>query len=161
MSARDKLHAYAGTPSVLPESMLDAALDAYRDEVLAEVTTWLVKKAREFRAMGGRMRAAQADAVAAMASKVERGAVRPGNLRMLPADFFEPGHTYTHVDDGTDWKFRVGTVTTHPEDGERTALGWRHFRGVWEPYAYYEDDFDVHLHCGLADATTTGKDGAL
>jgi hypothetical protein len=36
MSARDKLHAYAGTPSVLPESMLDAALDAYRDEVLAE-----------------------------------------------------------------------------------------------------------------------------
>jgi hypothetical protein len=36
MSARDKLYAYAGTPSVLPESMLDAALDAYRAEVLAE-----------------------------------------------------------------------------------------------------------------------------
>src|SRR5690606_10319862 len=59
--------------------------DRYRAEVLAEVTTWLVKKAREFRAMGGEMRAAQADAVAAMASKVERGAVRPDNLRMLPA----------------------------------------------------------------------------
>lgn len=41
MSARDKLYAYAGTPSVLPESMLDATLDAYRDEVLAEArTTW-------------------------------------------------------------------------------------------------------------------------
>lgn len=36
MSARDKLYAYAGTPSVLPERMLNAALDAYRAEVLAE-----------------------------------------------------------------------------------------------------------------------------
>lgn len=37
MSARDKLYAYAGTPSVLPEHMLDAALDAYRAEVLAGI----------------------------------------------------------------------------------------------------------------------------
>lgn len=36
MSARDKLYAYAGTPSVLPESMLDAALNDYRAEVLRE-----------------------------------------------------------------------------------------------------------------------------
>lgn len=36
MSARDKLYAYAGTPSVLPESILDAALDDYRAEVLRE-----------------------------------------------------------------------------------------------------------------------------
>ncbi len=35
MSARDKLYAYAGTPSVLPESMLDEALDDYRAEVAA------------------------------------------------------------------------------------------------------------------------------
>ncbi|MFB7461223.1 hypothetical protein [Streptomyces sp. NPDC056188] len=35
MSARDKLYGYAGTPAVLPESMLDAALDAFRAEVLA------------------------------------------------------------------------------------------------------------------------------
>lgn len=36
MSARDKLYAYAGTPCVLPESMLDETLDAYRAEVLAK-----------------------------------------------------------------------------------------------------------------------------
>lgn len=36
MSARDKLYAYAGTPSVLPEGMLDPALDAYRAEVRRE-----------------------------------------------------------------------------------------------------------------------------
>ena len=36
MSARDKLYAYAGTPSVLPKSMLDEALDDYRAEVAAE-----------------------------------------------------------------------------------------------------------------------------
>ncbi|MFC8424004.1 hypothetical protein ACFUN7_24520 [Streptomyces sp. NPDC057236] len=128
-------------------------LDAYRAGVLAEVSTWLVKKAREFRAMGGETRAAQADAVAAMASKVDRGAVRANNLRMLPADFFESGHTYTHVDDGTDWKFRVDTVTTHPEDGERTALGWRHFWGQWEACAYGEDDYEIHLLVGTADVT--------
>lgn len=166
MSARDVIgHALRVyyTDSRDPGGVVAHLLDAYRAEVLAErdamTVAWLVKKAREFRAMGGKMRAAQADAVAAMASKIERGAVRPDNLRMLPADFFEPGHTYTHVDDGTDWKFRVDHITTHPEDGERTALGWRHFRGEWEPYAYGEDDFDVHLHCGLADATTTGEDG--
>ncbi len=142
-----------GSMTVWPESEVASALDAYRAEVLAEVTTWLVKKAREFRAMGGEMRAAQADAVAALASKVERGAVRPNNLRMLPADFFEPGHTYVDTEHGTDWKFRVDTVTTHPEDGERTALGWRHFRGQWEPYAYGEDDYDIHLHVGTVDVT--------
>ena len=157
MNARERLQTMVrtdrGSMTVWPESEVASALDAYRAEVLTEVTTWLVKKAREFRAMGGEMRAAQADAVAAMASKVERGAVRPDNLRMLPADFFEPGHTYTHVDDGTDWKFRVDTVTTHPEDGERTALGWRHFRGQWEPIAYGEDDYDIHLHVGTVDVT--------
>ncbi|MFJ8538108.1 hypothetical protein [Streptomyces sp. NPDC093591] len=127
-------------------------LDAYRDEVLAEaellpkadVVAWLVKKARE------------KTPVWLLASKVDRGAVRPDNLRMLPADFFEPGHTYADHDHGTDWKFRVDTVTTHPDDGERTALGWRHFRGEWEPYAYGEDDFDIHLHVGTTDVTENG-----
>lgn len=160
MNARERLQTMVrtdrGSMTVWPESEVASALDAYRDEVLAEVTTWLVKKAREFRAMGGEMRAAQADAVAALASKVDRGAVRPDNLRMLPADFFEPGRTYTHVDDGTDWKFRVDTVTTHPEDGERTALGWRHFRGQWEPIAYGEDDYEIHRHVGTVDVTEGG-----
>lgn len=67
------------------------------------------------------------------------------------ADFFQPGHTYADTSHSTDWKFRVDTVTTHPEDGERTALGWRHFRGTWEPYAYGEDDWDIQEHVGHTD----------
>jgi hypothetical protein len=72
-------------------------------------------------------------------------------------DFFQPGRTYTHVDDETDWKFRVDKVTTHPEDGERTALGWRHFRGAWEPYAYGEDDYEIHLRVGITNVTEAGE----
>lgn len=34
MSARDKLYAYAGTPSVLPESMLNEALDEHAAEAI-------------------------------------------------------------------------------------------------------------------------------
>src|SRR5690606_35171660 len=155
MSARDDIltglrQADDGTVGDLsPEQILDA----YRAEVLAEVTTWLVKKAREYRDAG---RTVEADTASRLSSEVDRGAVRPDNLRMLPADFFEPGRTYTHVDDGTDWKFRVDTVTTHPEDGERTALGWRHFRGQWEPIAYGEDDYEIHRHVGTVDVTEGG-----
>lgn len=36
-------------------------------------------------------------------------------------DFFQPGHTYTHRD-GTD--FQCVAVTTHPQSGERLAMGW-------------------------------------
>lgn len=160
MSAREKIVGLLWWS--VPSSTNDEAkaiaskmLDDHRDEVLAEVSTWLVKKAREFRAAG---QIVQADTASRLSSKVDRGAVRTNNLRMLPADFFEPGRTYTHVNDGTDWKFRVDTVTTHPEDGERTALGWRHFQGEWEPYAYGEDDYDVHQHVGLLDAAATGED---
>src|SRR5690606_8318050 len=132
MSARDDIltglrQADDGTVGDLsPEQILDA----YRAEVLAEVSTWLVKKAREYRAAG---RTVEADTASRLSSKVDRGAVRPDNLRMLPADFFEPGRTYTHVDDGTDWKFRVATVTTHPEDRERTAPRRRPSPGPWRP----------------------------
>lgn len=59
-------------------------------------------------------------------------------------DFFQPGRTYTEPDGLTDWQFRCDSITTHPENSERTALGWRHFRGAWEPYAYHEDDWGVH-----------------
>ncbi|MFD5632412.1 hypothetical protein [Streptomyces sp. NPDC127072] len=70
-------------------------------------------------------------------------------------DFFEPGRTYAEPGDTTDWRFRCDSITTHPDGGERTALGWRHFHGQWEPYAYGEDDFEIHQ---IADAigTTTG-----
>lgn len=132
--------------------ILGEKFDAYRTEVLAEVSAWLVKKAREYRAAG---QTVQADTASRLSSKVDRGAVRPNNLRMLPADFFEPGHTYAAP--GLDWKFRVDTITTHPEDGERTALGWRYFDGAWEPYAYGEDDWQVHQHVGHRDITDGGE----
>jgi hypothetical protein len=99
------------------EDAAKALLDAHRSEVLAEadllpkanVVAWLVKKARED------------TPVWQLASKVDRGAVRPDNLRMLPPDFFEPGHSYTHRD-GTD--FHCVAVTAHPQTGERLAMGW-------------------------------------
>ncbi|UPZ27729.1 hypothetical protein MUK60_07755 [Streptomyces sp. LRE541] len=94
-----------------------ALLDRQRAEVLAEadllpkaqVVAWLAKKARED------------TSVWLLASKADRGAIRPDNLRMLPPDFFEPGHSYTHRN-GTD--FHCVAVTAHPQSGERLAMGW-------------------------------------
>lgn len=72
----------------------------------------------------------------------------------MSADFYEPGHTYSDTAPALyDWRFRCDIVTTHPADGERTALGWRHFKGEWEPYAYGEDDWDVHGLVGLTSTT--------
>jgi hypothetical protein len=71
-------------------------------------------------------------------------------------DFYQVGHTYTEPDGITDWKFRVDSITTHPEDGERTAIGWRRFRGEWDVYAYGEDDFEIHQHVGYIDTTEAG-----
>lgn len=69
-------------------------------------------------------------------------------------DFFQPGRTYADTEpDKYDWRFRCDTVTTHPDDGQRTALGWRHFRGEWTPCAYGEDDWDINRHVGI---TTDG-----
>jgi hypothetical protein len=68
--------------------------------------------------------------------------------------FFRPGVTYTEPDGSTDWAFRCDAITTHPEDGERTALGWRRFRGEWAECAYGEDDFEIHL---IADAISVSQ----
>jgi hypothetical protein len=117
-----------------------ALIAEHRAEVVAErdaeTVAWLTKKAREFRANG---ETTQADTAALLASKVQRGAVRPDNLRMLPADFFEPDHTYRHG----PWAFRCDAVTTHPETGERTALGWFRFRkSDWTAEHYGQDVWD-------------------
>jgi hypothetical protein len=154
MSARDKLYAYAGTPSRLPEDMLDEALDAYRAEVLAEadllpkadVVAWLTKKARE------------GTPVEQLASKVDRGAVRADNLRMLPATFFEAGRTYT---DGTGYSapevttvFRVEHVTRHPDRGHLRAIGWSR---SGEPGASWHGDFrDEGEFDGWTEITEAG-----
>jgi hypothetical protein len=106
-----------------------ALIAEHRAEVVAErdaeTVAWLTKKAREFRANG---ETTQADTAALLASKVDRGAVRANNLRMLPADFFEPGRTYTE-----DAPFRAPedrpnfqciAVAIHPTTGGRRALGF-------------------------------------
>ena len=54
-----------------------------RDELTAEFVAWLVKRAREHRAKGPQY-AKQADVIARLANKVQRGAVRPNNLLSLP-----------------------------------------------------------------------------
>lgn len=140
------------------DRMLGDARAAGRAEALveadllpkADVVTWLTKKAREI-PRGNKIGRAQGDVLAVMASKVARGAVRPDNLRMLPPDFYEVGRTYTDPSADYDWKFRVDAVTTHPQTGERMALGWRHFRGEWAEMAYGEDSFEIHLIAGMTD----------
>jgi hypothetical protein len=127
-----------------------ASPGATRGEVLAEadllpkadVVTWLFKKARE--GFPG------ADV---LASKVARGAVRPDNLRMLPADFFEPGHTYVS---GT-WKFRCETVSASPGTGERRALGWK-FAPVYEVHRWHAAALDPDdWEQGWTDVTEGGE----
>ena len=70
-------------------------------------------------------------------------------------DFYEVGHTYT--DDEYDWKFRVDIITTHPENGERIALGWRFYKGQWAEMAYGEDSWEIHQIAGYTDITETGE----
>ena len=160
MNARDDLK-YRITRHCSAETA-EAMLDAYRVDVLTEAEVEIAlaternraehpdEEAMVTRRLG--MRAAER-VVRGMREETEQ---EPTASVQAP-DFFQPGHTYTHIDDGTDWKFRVDTVTTHPEDGERTALGWRHFRGQWEAMAYDEDDYEIHLCVGLVDVTEGGE----
>ncbi|WP_405824229.1 hypothetical protein OG705_29185 [Streptomyces sp. NBC_00838] len=69
------------------------------------------------------------------------------------ADFFHPGHTY--ADTEVEWQFRCDTVTTHPAGSDRTALGWRYFKGQWEPYAYGEDEWELHQLVGHTQVRDT------
>jgi hypothetical protein len=159
MNARQRLaimiRTDRGSMTVWSQSEVRDALDAFHAEVVAErdamTVAWLVKKAREFRAMGGRERAAQADAVAAMASKLERGAVRPDNLRTLPADFFEPGHTYAFG----EYRFRCETHATHPVDGHLAAWGWFGKNGAWRHTSFTRRQFEART---WTDVTERGED---
>lgn len=64
-------------------------------------------------------------------------------------EFFQVGRTYSEPGDTTDWRFRCDAITTHPETGERTALGWKHFRGQWSECSYPESEWEIHQ---IADA---------
>lgn len=77
----------------------------------------------------------------------------------VAADFYEPGKTYVSAEfPQYDWRFRCDHITAHPEDGERTALGWRYWRGHWEAYAYGECDWSIdRLRVASAAETTPAK----
>ncbi|MFD8008147.1 hypothetical protein [Streptomyces mirabilis] len=125
-----------------------AELEAAGHLTVAEVVAWLTKKAREFRAEGQRE---QADTASLLASKVARGAVRPNNLQMLPPDFFEPDHAYTHRDGST---FRCVAVTTHPDGGERVALGWHTDTADWTFVAVRNINHWNHEYDGVVPPET-------
>ncbi|MFD3814946.1 hypothetical protein ACFWRZ_07760 [Streptomyces rubiginosohelvolus] len=88
MSARERIAGllWWSVPSGTTEeakALTEQMLDAYRAEVTAEFSAWLVKRAREHRVKGPQY-AKQADVIGMLASKVQRGAVRPNNLLSLP-----------------------------------------------------------------------------
>jgi hypothetical protein len=46
----------------------------------------------------------------------------------VTADFFQPGHSYTHR---YGYDFLCVAITTHPITGERLAMGWHSEHGAW------------------------------
>ena len=113
----------------------EALVDAHRAEVLAEVTAWLIKKAREFHVRSRKQERAQGDTCASLASQIARGAVRPNNVAMLPtAGFFEVDRTYRREHHGQQTTFVVSAVSVSPDGHHTVAHGWRSdpYTG-WEP----------------------------
>lgn len=121
-----------------------------RTAALAEVTTWLIKKAREFHASSRKREREQGDTCAVLASKIARGAVRPDNLRMLPdAGFFEVDRTYRREHHGQPITFTVTAISTSPDGRLTVAHGWRTGADGWEP----TDSDDL---TGWTDVTKAG-----
>ena len=87
-------------------------------------------KAREVVARlwdGGTTQTAMDRAGGARAVEFEIGLMASGINEPAP-DFFQPGHSYTHRDGST---FRCVAVTTHPDGGERVAIGWHTDTAGW------------------------------
>lgn len=161
MNARERLAAMIrtdrGSMTVWDPTQAREALDAYRAEILREEMRNLRRVEREETpegALGTRTGLLRAALI--LDERAEQaGEKATGPVEVSASDFFEPGHTYAYRD-STDWRFRCDVVTTHPEDGERTALGRRRFQGVWSEYAYGEDDWGVHQTLGVVDVTGAG-----
>lgn len=80
---------------------------------------------------------------------------REGESTTAAPDFFQPGHGYTHRN-GTD--FRCVAVTTHPNTGERRALGWIVRNGWHEAGALDPDDW-THNYDGCEPPADTEAGG--
>lgn len=115
-----------------------------------EITAWLAKKAREFRADGTQEGRVQADILGVIASKISRGAVRPDNLRMLPEPgFFEAGRTYAHG----EYRFACEYLTTHPTSGRISAWGWFGKNGIaWRHQAFGARQYEIRDWTDVTDA---------
>lgn len=151
MSARARIHAMFPLDEAATAE-LDLRLDAHRTEVLAEVTAWLVKKAREFHASSRKQEREQGDTCAVLASQIARGAVRANNLRMLPiAGFFEVDHTYEREHHGRTITFLVRCIDTAPDADYPTAFGWRSDPEYRTAMPSDSDDFH-----GWTDVTEAG-----
>lgn len=126
----------------------------------ADVVAWLLKRAHEHPT---RSPESVPDAIVRLASKVDRGAVRPDNLRVsggtvltIPVhatdspDFFQPGHVYA-LD---IWRFHCAAVAPRPDSGEQQAIGWiRISDGSWTTYAYSAAEWGA----GWTDVTGSGE----
>lgn len=151
MGARDSFRALFGALDETSTAELDKRLDAHRTEVLAEVTAWLIKKAREFHASSRKQEREQGDTCAVLASKIARGAVRPNNLRMLPnLGFFEVDRTYRREHHGAPVTFKVDAISTSPDGRLTVAHGWR-----TDPYDDWTP-FDSDDLTGWTDVTEAG-----
>jgi hypothetical protein len=70
------------------------------------------------------------------------------------ADFFQPGHTYKHE----AWTFRCDAITTHPDTGERTVLGWFRFRNdTWRSLSCGEAEWAEGIWADITGVEAAGK----
>ena len=145
-SARARVHAMFPLDE-MAEQELDARLDALVAETRNEDAALLQERAARYPSR--RIFAAGLRHGALMIAKLAMGKTSPSPAA-APV-FFQVGHTYS--DDQYGWKFRVDHITTHPEDGERTALGWRFFNGEWDAIAYDEGDWEIHQLAAITDVT--------
>ncbi|MFE9127045.1 hypothetical protein ACFYOF_16770 [Streptomyces sp. NPDC007148] len=87
-------------------------------------------------------------------------ATMPGNREkssraaVATPDFFEPGHSYTHRDGST---FRCVAVTTHPNGGERVAVGWHTDTAGWTFIGFRNINHWNHEYDGVQPPAVSGE----
>ncbi|MFE2712284.1 hypothetical protein ACFXKI_09905 [Streptomyces mirabilis] len=69
-------------------------------------------------------------------------------------DFFQPDHSYTHRDGST---FRCVAVTTHPDGGERVAIGWHTDTADWTFVGVRNINHWNHEYDGVQPPTEAGE----
>lgn len=114
--------------------------------------TWVRMKTGQHivRGIQGELYPIAEDVLAETYEPVEKA---PAGAATATPDFFEAGRTYTNSESPQyGWRFRCDAVTAHPEDGERTAIGWRFFNGQWTERSYGEDDWKDHRFVDATEA---------